>query len=170
MRINFTTYDVRRGEDVVHMDTPQCNVMLLNGCFKKDTGEKEHQYLYGKVIGIFHANVSYVGTLPEGANPYADSRFHRMDFTWIHRYNFCGSTTEFKLDQVSMVPISSSNAFDFVDPADIVRAVHLIPRFSAGKLDPQIPRSPLSAVDEESYEAYFINRCVLYQRLRGGWS
>jgi hypothetical protein len=69
MRIRYTTYDVRRGEDVIHVDTPQCNVMLLDKRYDiRDKESAKFPYLYGKVLGILHAtgwiSVGFIGTTP----------------------------------------------------------------------------------------------------------
>ena len=156
LRINYTTYDVRRDQDVVHVDTPQCNVMLLNTRYTADTWSSEHPYIYGRVLGVFHANVSYAGPLPDGAQR---PEYQRIDFVWVRWYQFIGSAGEFALDSVSPSPLSSGDALDFVNPADIIRCVHLIPRFSSGKENGTRTYSRFVAHDD-LWKEYFINRCV----------
>ena len=58
MKISYTTYDVRRDEDIIHVGTSHCNIMLL----KPDCSEQEHdRFYYARVLGIFYAYVTYIG-------------------------------------------------------------------------------------------------------------
>ena len=61
MRIKYTTYNTRRNEDIIHLDMDQCNVMILNPSYSR--GSPGHPFSYGKVIGILHAEVGYVGCI-----------------------------------------------------------------------------------------------------------
>ena len=162
LRVNYTTYDVRRDEDVIHINTPQCNVILLNDRGSKKEPNKEHVYLYAKVLGIFHANVAYVGSLPgEGQKlRQRTTAFQRMDFVWVHWYNYLGQEDEFSLDRLSLSPLQSATALGFLDPQDILRGVHLIPQFSLGK-STTIPRPSFqfsSGKGQELWKSYYINR------------
>ncbi|KAJ3546960.1 hypothetical protein NMY22_g1843 [Coprinellus aureogranulatus] len=156
LRINYTTYDIRRDQDVLHIDTPQCNVMLLNNRYTAETRHLEHPYIYGKLLGVFHANVSFLGLLPDGVQwpPY-----RRIDFVWVHWYRFIGGNDKFSLDRVSPVPLDSNLALDFIDPADIIRAVHLIPQFSSKKVE-EPDTASLLVSNEHRWGTYFVNRFV----------
>lgn len=50
MRVNFTTYDIRRGDDAINTHGPRCNAMLLNPT--TTSAESEHPFLYAKVLGV----------------------------------------------------------------------------------------------------------------------
>ena len=54
LRVNYTTYDMRRDQDSLN---PQSHpdIMLLSHEDKND--DNWHPYWYARVIGIFHANV-----------------------------------------------------------------------------------------------------------------
>ncbi|TEB21218.1 hypothetical protein FA13DRAFT_1800109 [Coprinellus micaceus] len=67
MCIKYTTYDTRKDEDIIHLDTDQCNVMFLN--LQYSPGSSHHPFVYGKVIGVLHAQVGFVGDFghPVGA-------------------------------------------------------------------------------------------------------
>jgi hypothetical protein len=69
LKMNYTTYDVRRNQDIIHVGTPQCNVMFLNPSYTADSRLTEHPYLYGKILGVFHADVCFVGWLPNDLKP-----------------------------------------------------------------------------------------------------
>ncbi|KAF6761428.1 hypothetical protein DFP72DRAFT_1062420 [Ephemerocybe angulata] len=136
IRIKYTSYDIQREESVIHIGTPQCNVMLLNQAYSARSWDTEHPYVYAKVLGIFHANVLYVGTLSDGTRC-LDS--HRIDLLWVHWYNIlqAGESREtFQLDRLTLEPLDSGSALDFLDPKDVIRGVHIVPRFSQGKNPP----------------------------------
>jgi hypothetical protein len=122
LRMNYTTYDIRRAQDVIHIDTPHCNVMVLNGRLTEKTRHQEHPYLYGRVLGVFHANVAYVGPLPEGSNfdRSQAATFGRIDFVWVHWYDYLGANDMFSLDRLSPSRLDSPVALDFLDPQDIL--------------------------------------------------
>ncbi|TEB24443.1 hypothetical protein FA13DRAFT_1797302 [Coprinellus micaceus] len=169
LRINYTTYDVRRDQDVLHVDTPQCNVMLLNSRYNEKTWLSEHPYLYGRLLGVFHANVRYNGSL---LNRVQQLEYLRIDFAWIHWYQFNGSDGEFSLDRVTPSPLRCGSALDFIDPSDIIRSVHLIPRFSAGKVNQPVVESQLVR-NRDTWESYFINKFAdrdLFMRYQYGMS
>ncbi|KAJ3504726.1 hypothetical protein NMY22_g17828 [Coprinellus aureogranulatus] len=158
LHINFTTYDVRRDQDIIHINTPQCNVMLLNDKYDQQSHHVAHPYLYGRALGVFHANVSFAGRLPPGTkkpDPF------RLDFVWIHWYDFLEACNPFSLDRVSLAPLDldegGHDALGFVDPALILRAVHLIPHFSLGEADGVHPQSKL-VPEQVPWKAYYINR------------
>lgn len=69
LRLNYTTYDVRRAEDVIHTGTPRCNIMGL--VQRTDDDDDTHPFWYARVVGIYHANIMCLGTIvPEGWNSF----------------------------------------------------------------------------------------------------
>lgn len=77
-RFNYTTYDVRRAQDVINPRTSHCNVMVLRS--DTDIEDQGHRYMYGKVLGIYHVNVIYI------RNGMIDYTPFRMEFLWIRWY------------------------------------------------------------------------------------
>jgi hypothetical protein len=71
-----------------------------------------------------------------------------------------------KLHQIGFA--DGDEAFGFVDPADVVRAVHLIPRFSEGRtkdlLGPSFARSDQEK--DEDWVRYYVN---MYVYLISAW-
>ncbi|KAF9455911.1 hypothetical protein BDZ94DRAFT_1148130, partial [Collybia nuda] len=71
IRFNYTTYDIRRVQDIVNPGTSHCNVMLLSGeatiqspstkALHPSLNVPPHPYIYAKVLGIYHVNVIYTG-------------------------------------------------------------------------------------------------------------
>lgn len=134
VRFNYTTYDVRRAQDVVNPGTTHCNIMLLktssNSSVDNSRSEEapnSHPYLYARVIGIFHANIIYTGP---GMINYTPTR---LDFLWVRWYTYVPSVgSPHRLDQLRFPPMSEQDAFGFVDPADVLRSCHIIPAFHHG--------------------------------------
>lgn len=156
MRVKYTTYDARREEDVIHVDTPQCNVMLLDA--DKLQGSDRHPYAYTRVIGIFHAKVSYVGQLPDGSVCYTP---HRIDFCWGHWYWWSKAFNEFAYERASPYPLDFPEALRFFNPADILRAVHLIPQFTLKLMDLKLPiKTRWGNKQQPLWTTYFINKSV----------
>ena len=66
LRFHFTTYDVRRGTDIVNAGTSCHNVMLLAEDEHDNTdgstgSSNSHPFLYAQVLGVYHANMLYTG-------------------------------------------------------------------------------------------------------------
>ncbi|KAG6914588.1 hypothetical protein DXG01_016444 [Tephrocybe rancida] len=148
MRLHYTSYDVRRGADIIHVKTSHCNIMLLNPDFNGNPGT-DHPYLYAQVLGIYHANVVYSG------HGNCDYHPRRVEFLWVRWYRLEEGHRARRLDQLSFPPIADYNSFGFVDPSDVLRGCHLISRFSHGKIDQNI--SSL-AKDHKDWKCYYIDR------------
>jgi hypothetical protein len=158
MRINYTTYDVRRAQDSINPHTDHKDIMLLA------IGPACHQYQYARVLGIYHANVIYSG---QGRLGKRDCRAQKMEFLWVRWFEMAGDDREVqqgwrdgRLDALTFRRVTDKGAFGFVDPGDILRACHLIPKFVLGKSrigDDSKPRSE-SAQDHRDWRAYYANR------------
>ncbi|KAG6903823.1 hypothetical protein DXG01_014654, partial [Tephrocybe rancida] len=122
MRINYTTYDVRRASDVVHVNTSHCNVMTLNPKFKEGSDDDGHPYMYAKVFGIFHANIIYNGHGNKNYDPY------RIEFLLVRWYTI-ESHSEWKSRRLDRLSFHRDQAFGFMDPSDVIRGSHIILRF-----------------------------------------
>jgi len=126
MRINYTTYNVRRDEDVLHTGTSHRNVMVLN----PDSSPSEHPFVYACVLGIFHANVIYLG------RDIMDYQAQRLEFLWVRWYKVDrhGGWDAGLLDRVHFPPINHEESFSFLDPADVLWSCHILPTFLKGKV------------------------------------
>lgn len=168
-RFNYTTYDVRRAQDVINPDTSHCNVMVLANASEGDT-TSDHPFWYARVLGIYHVNVVYTG--PESC----DFRPHRMDFLWVRWYQTSEaiatvqSWDTWKLDRVRFPPMRETDAFGFVDPGDVLRGCHIIPGFASGKV--HIDGVGLSgcARDSQDWRHYYIGRYVSIRRFTAVYS
>ncbi|KAJ2923824.1 hypothetical protein H1R20_g13272, partial [Candolleomyces eurysporus] len=144
--------------------------MLLNANFS--VSGDHNLYLYSQVLGIYHANVSYIGILPDETQRY-DS--FRLDVVWGQWYEALDrpGKEEFQLDLLRLCPVETPPSLHFIDPADILRAAHLIPQFSLGEVDTLLPKSCLVMPQESEWKAYYINRFVdhdMFMRYQYGMS
>ena len=153
-RIQYTTYDVRREQDVINPTTPHRDIMLLATTPNNDV---DHPFLYARVLGIYHANVVYTG---DGVQSYQARRF---EFLWVQWYQYQGQNVrwcDLKLDVLAFPPLSSEGAFGFVDPGNIIRACHVIPAFSNGKRYRGEVDLSRCANDSRDWSRYYVNRWV----------
>lgn len=160
MKLSFTSFDVRRGEDVIHpCRTQNSNIMVLNPDFSETISSlslsDNHPFCYAKVLGIYHVNIIYIG---EGNRDYQP---RHMDFLWVQWYDVqvSGAWELNQLDEVGFPP-SSEGVFGFLDPCDVLRSCHMLPSFKLGQklYDPALADS--GSFCTHDYEAYVVNRYV----------
>ncbi|QRV96818.1 colossin-A [Ceratobasidium sp. AG-Ba] len=164
LRINYTSYDIRRQYDVVNTKS-SCRFIIL----PNDTahGSSAHLFLYAKVLGIYHARVKFADRPPK-----------RMDFLWVRWLDYDSTQPSGwesgRLDRVQYGEyrndIELLDAFAFVDPRYIIRACHLIPDFGSGFIRGS---SQLIRDDDEGDWKYhmvnrFVDRDMLMRYLGGG--
>ncbi|KAF7969066.1 hypothetical protein HWV62_28417 [Athelia sp. TMB] len=165
IRVNYTTYDVRRDQDYINGYSSHCNIIVLCPPADPSIPDAPPTYRYGRVIGTFHANVTYNGP---GRPYYHDP--HRMEVLWVRWYDEVGQSgtgwAHQRLDRLRFAPIDDDDAFGFLDPADVLRACHIIPRFHLQKVHSSgVGHSPL-ARDSSDWKEYYVNRSVvLYTQL-----
>jgi hypothetical protein len=154
LRINYTTYDVRRSQDVINPNTPHCNIMLL----ADEDDPDSHRFRYARILGIYHVNVVYTGPDMLDYTP------RRVDFLWVRWFKHVEARPvkwgDCRLDSVCFPPMASGDAFGFVDPKDILRGCHLIPTFRHGKVHRDEVSLSKFAKDVHDWCRYNVNRCV----------
>lgn len=160
IRFNFTSYDVRRGTDVVNAGTSRCNVMLLAEDVDNLIGSSTtHRFLYARVIGAYHANVIYIGP---GMRDYQPRRF---DFLWVRWFKLVNQASSgwstLTLDAVSFPPMNQNNSFGFVDPKDVLRGCHMLPAFAKGEQHADGVGISRCAKDAKDYKRYYVGRYAL---------
>jgi hypothetical protein len=163
IRINYTTYDVRRSQDVVNPNTSHRDIMLLANFDDAEPDSESipasHPFLYARVLGIYHVNVIYTGP------GMIDYRPRRLDFLWVRHFqcgsgSLAGSWEDCVLDHVCFPPMATDGAFGFVDPGDVLRGSHIIPAFKLGKVRQDQVGLSLCASDSQDWRGYSVNRCV----------
>lgn len=154
MRINYTTYDIRRSQDVVHSTTSHCNIMVLADP-NTSQGSDLHPFRYARVLGVYHVNVVYVGP---GMTDYQPRRMEFLWVRWYQRVEMIGTVwSACKLDHVRFLPIAEQDAFGFIDPSDVLRACHIVPVFSRGKLHADSKGLSRCARDSADWVTYYVN-------------
>ncbi|KAJ2932090.1 hypothetical protein H1R20_g5002, partial [Candolleomyces eurysporus] len=157
IRVKYTTYDVRRDEDVIHVDSHVCNVMLHDPQHQGDP--TTHPYLYARVLGIYHAYVSYAGEI---APDVYDPNPIRMEFLHVRWYNLQDNDPDspMPLDRLTFPPLHSPSAASFIEPEAVLRAAHIIPRFFLGRTHQDCNGQSQMAGDGEDWKEYYVNRFV----------
>jgi len=123
----------------------------------EDESENPHPYWYARIIGIFHVMVRHTGPESRSTMP------QRVEFLWVRWLGRDLSSPSGwaakRLPRIGFLDRDDSSAFGFLDPALVIRGVHLIPAFSYGTSQ-QIPanspaRHPLDDIEEWNY--FYIN-------------
>lgn len=153
MRVNYTTYDVRREQDYLNPRTSKRDIMV-NSNEDTPTGAVSHPFWYARVLGIFHAQVQVRG--PDGL-----SAPQHMEFLWVRWLglddSFTGGWSTRRLDRIGFVEHTDAEAFGFLDPSCVLRATHLVPAFAHGRTPDLCPPS-LARDDEGDWEYFYVNR------------
>ncbi|KAJ7572925.1 hypothetical protein C8J56DRAFT_1067270 [Mycena floridula] len=122
--------------------------MVLAG----ENDQSGHPYWYACVIAIFHAHVQYRG-----------GQAKQTDFLFVCWYvldtTFNAGFKAKRLFRVGFGKSTDLETFGFINPADMLRAVHLIPVFSLGRTKQLFSKSVARRDDEqdEYYRRYSVN-------------
>ncbi|KAJ6471270.1 hypothetical protein C8R47DRAFT_966666, partial [Mycena vitilis] len=159
LRVNYTTYDILRDQDTINTRTHP-DIMVL--AHEDEDDETAHPYWYGRVLGIFHADVRHVG--PRSTT---GGRPQRMEFLWVRWFGrdmaHIGGWKTKRLHRLGFLDGKDpdSGAFGFIDPAHVLRGAHLIPAFHYGRtsefLGPSVARH-FDADDHQDYRYYYVNQ------------
>jgi hypothetical protein len=152
LQLKYTTYDMQEDKDTMRQ-AKYPGIMVLSD-------DERHPYLYGTVIDIFHVNVRNSGPftlLPDGADA-------TLPMVWV-RWFQCDTTQgpsgfhSLRYPSVSFCHSDEPDAFGLIHPDEIVRAVHLIPRFSLGKTDRylSVPSRGRPVTEESDWKHYSVN-------------
>ncbi|KAI0741837.1 hypothetical protein C8Q80DRAFT_1110314 [Daedaleopsis nitida] len=124
-RINYTTYDLRREQDVIH-PRRQADIMVLS-----PEWDTSHPYWFARVLGIFHAKARYDG--PD-ANQLS-RKWRDYDFLWVRWFTYVDSelySSGFyhrRQPRIQFVNanIHGNDPFSFINPDDVIRTAHILP-------------------------------------------
>jgi hypothetical protein len=154
LRVNYTSYDLRRCQDSVNSRT-HADIMLPS-----PDNDPDHPYMFARVVGILHVNVSYGSMV----------KHKRMDILWVrwfgHNYKFKSGIKHRRLPRIGFVP-DDQDPMAFINPSDVIRAVHIIPAYKYGRTDiylgPSVARvasaDACRATDDEDEDwvYYYVN-------------
>ena len=157
IRLHFTTYDVRRGTDIINTGTSRCNIMLLaDEADDTINSSNAHHFLYARVIGAYHANIIYNGPGMHDHQP------RRFDFLWVRWFKLVNPASSgwnnLTLDVVSFPPMNQDDSFGFVDPKDVLRGCHILPAFAKGEQHTDGVGISRCAKDRKDYKMYYVGR------------
>ncbi|KAJ7033960.1 hypothetical protein C8F04DRAFT_1260454 [Mycena alexandri] len=157
LRVNYTTYDTQRDQDTLNTSTHPDFMVLAH----EEEDNNPHPYWYGRILGIFHADVRHVGPRSKtGGRP------QRMEFLWVRWFgrdidHVAGWATK-RLHRVGFVE-ADNGPFGFLDPAQVLRGAHIIPAFHHGRttelLGPSIARH-FDGENDEDYCYCYVNSFV----------
>jgi hypothetical protein len=126
LRINYTTYDMRRDQDSMNPRT-HCDVMVV----ARETQDGGHPFWYARVLGVFHTDVLHAGSLVHNRS------VQRMEFLWVRWFGvepmYRSGSHVARLPMVGFVPDTDDGAFGFLDPSLVLRGCHLVPAFANGR-------------------------------------
>jgi len=152
-RVNYTTYDIRRAQDCLNPRT-KADIMVLS-----PTGDN-HPYRYVRIIGIFHVEVQYLG--PGSSNRGIQAlEFLLVRWFEVDQYAPFG-VDSFKLPRVTFVrPESAFETFGFVDPSQVLRAIHLVPTFTLGQVADGLGNCSFARQQDpnsdQDWKAFYVN-------------
>ncbi|KAI6100080.1 hypothetical protein EDD16DRAFT_1697278 [Pisolithus croceorrhizus] len=143
LRVNYTTYDIHREQDVMQPGTG-CFVMTLS------REDEPNAHPFGIVL--------HVGPNARCRSP------QTMELLWVRwlgvEPGYSCSFQEAKLPKVGFVPETDDNAFGFLDPSLMVRGCHLIPSFSDGRTTSLLRQGASVArrpTEDDDWCAFYVN-------------
>lgn len=154
---------MRRAQDSVHPSvTGHGDVMVLSP-ENEDDNIDPHPYWHARVLGIYHVNVRHTGPTSKSREP------KKMEFLFVRWF---GRDSDPKpgwrakrLIRLGFVPGNDGSAFGFLDPSQVIRAVHLIPAFHWGRvMTKYLQRSPIARGNEnpdEDWQVYYLGMYVI---------
>ena len=159
IRINYTTYDLRRAQDSINVRTHP--YLMTLGHEDGEEGMKLHPYWYAKVLGIFHVNVRCSGSMES----------ERMEFLWVHWFgrdpDHEGGFETRRLHRIGLTDSEDPTSYEFLNPNDVLRSVHLIPAFSPNEETQEMDDSDDDAIPQSHYyvSMYAIFESFIYRHL-----
>jgi hypothetical protein len=155
LKVNYTSYDIRRSQDVINPGASHWDIMMLAG---DDDENDSHRFLYARVLGIYHTNVIYTGP---GMLDYSS---RRLDFLWVRWFQRSTARSplwgDCKLDMVRFLPMADQHAFGFLDPKDVLRGCHMLPAFTYDKLHRDGISMSKCVNDGNDWSEYYVGRFV----------
>ncbi|KAF9033895.1 hypothetical protein BJ165DRAFT_1396369 [Panaeolus papilionaceus] len=171
LRINYTTYDLRRLQDSLNPRTH--NDILTLSC----DNNTSHPFSYARIIGAFHAEITYSGNKRRQI-----TRPTRIDFLWVRWFEldntYQGGWDTKRLHRIRFVPSTDESAFGFLDPDCVIRGTHLIPAYAHGTTTEYLPVTSIARnketrdlIGDEDYRYHYVNMFVdrdMFMRYLGG--
>ena len=122
---------------------------------QEDDEPKPFPYWFGRIVGVFHVDVLHTGPASK------TTEIQQIDFLWVRWFGHnMQHKSGFKLKCLHHIRfLEGPEALGFLDPKEIIRAVHLIPAFAHGHctdlLGPSIVRQPKE--NNEDWTYFYVN-------------
>ena len=121
----------------------------------------DHPYQYGRVIDIFHIKCRHRG--PKSLNSLRIHTFNVLFVRWFELdKNYQWGFQAKRLPRIYFPTSTSPSAFGFLDPARVIRGVHIMPAYSLGTTEALLPADSVArrieSGDEGEIEAADWNR------------
>lgn len=159
LRVNYTTYDLRREQDSINPKS-HSDIMMLSQEYPDDESTPWHPYWYARIIGIYHASVYFRGSPTYPNIPAGHRTIHFLFVRWFgidieHQYGWRAK----HIPMIGFSELSDPDAFGFVNPSHILRAAHLIPAFHFGQTNTLLPHSLARSASENDHDwlCYYVN-------------
>jgi len=161
LRVNYTTYDLRRAQDLLNPRTHADFMTLSHEDHDDMDPGKKFPYWFGRILGIFHAVVMYT----EHGSHCELPQLQRMEFLFV-RWFGCdlkhhGGWRNKRLHHIGFVDGNDDATFGFLDPQEVIRGVHLIPVFYYGQTRELFPPSRITCPDhdkDKDWQYFYINQ------------
>ncbi|RPD56887.1 hypothetical protein L227DRAFT_587910 [Lentinus tigrinus ALCF2SS1-6] len=145
VRLNYTTYDMRRAQDSIN-PTTHSDVMML----APPDEASIHPYVYARVLSVFHVK-AYIA----GYGGSADSEEQLLHILWVRWFELDntapGGFSTHRLHRLRFAHVDE-DAFGFISPSRLLRGAHLIPAFAHGRSDSTLPGSSIARRDSDGEE------------------
>jgi hypothetical protein len=152
VRLNYTDYCLRRQQDSVNPSS-HADIMLPDF-----TSQEPSDFTYARVIGIYHVCVQLAGETAV------------RDFNFLHVRWYCADPTHkrrWRLPRISFLDTAQAGnaqrSFGFLNPAEVIRSVHIIPAYHHGlaNLLHALSVARLGAgTDEEEWKLHYVGMYV----------
>ncbi|KAJ7325435.1 hypothetical protein DFH08DRAFT_1028214, partial [Mycena albidolilacea] len=121
------------------------------GAFARGRGNSNpHPYWYARVLGIFHADIGHLGLKSKSRRP------KHMEFLWVRWFgrdlSHKSGCKAKRLDRLGFVDSADPAAFGFLNPAEVIRASHIIPAFRYGRTSDLLPKSIARHLEDEDQD------------------
>ncbi|RPD82127.1 hypothetical protein L226DRAFT_541597 [Lentinus tigrinus ALCF2SS1-7] len=142
VRLNYTTYDMRRTQDSINPST-HSDVMML----ASPDDAAVHPYVYARVISVFHVKAYLSGE--DGSPDTAERLLHILWVRWFELDSTApGGFMTRRLHRLRFAHVDD-DAFGFISPSRLLRGVHLIPAFAHGRSDSTLPGPSIARRDSD---------------------
>lgn len=170
LRVNYTTYDMRRSQDSVNPDSSHMDIMVHAP--PDDATNAGHPFYYARILGVYHASVSCTLPASDSSVNIPANKPQDVEFLWVRWFaldtSAPGGFQSRRLHRLSFVDHKDGTAFGFISPRDVIRGVHimgapahgttkdLLPPSIARKVTKNRQQKKNSLKENEDYRYYYV--------------